>query len=650
MNITTRASLRLLLLTALAYSTAVAADVRLPKVISDGVVLQRGTDWTLWGWADDGEQVKVSIDGKALGSVAAKDGQWSLELAARKAGGPHTIEVYGDNRVTVEDVYFGDVWVASGQSNMEIPMERVKEKFGEAIANANYPLIRHYRVPKEPDFKGPREDFTGGSWQSADPRSVLNFSAVAFFFARHIHEKHDVPIGIINNSFGGAGAESWMSEQALKAYPHYLETAIKYRDDEYLKKLKVADKKKNDAWYANINENDAGLKSDPQWFSPEYDASSWKTINLPAYWQEEGVEVKNGVMWFRKEITLPATVANKPAKLMLGRIVDADTAYVNGVEVGNTTYQYPPRRYTVPENVLKAGKNVIVVRVISNVGKGGFVEDKPYWLEVNRKKMDLTGKWQYRAGVESEPLAGDRYVAYKPPLGFFNAMLAPVFNLQIKGVIWYQGESNIDKAGEYASLFPALIRDWRKHFNQGNFPFLFVQLPNYAEARANPGESDWAELRDAQLKALSEPKTAMAVAIDVGEWNDIHPLNKKEVGERLALAARKIAYGEKDVVYSGPIFDSLGLEKHKLILSFDHTGSGLVTKEGPLRGFAIAGRDGNYVWAKAKIKGDKVIVWSDKVSKPASVRYAWADNPDKANLYNKEGLPASPFEAVVNNF
>lgn len=436
-----------------------------------------------------------------------------------------------------------------------------------------------------------------------------------------------------------------MSEEALKAFPHHLEKAVKYRYDDYLNKLKQADKKKNDAWYANINDNDSGLKEKPQWFAAEYDASSWKTIKLPAFWEDEGVDAKNGVVWFRKEITLPASAAGKPARLMLGRIVDADTAYVNGMQVGNITYQYPPRRYTVPENVLQAGENSIVVRVISNAGKGGFVKDKPYWLEVGGQKIDLTGEWRYRVGVRSEPLQGDRFTSYKQPLGFYNAMLAPLLDTKIKGVIWYQGETNTGRPEEYVELFPAMIRDWRKQFDQGNFPFIYAQLTNFMEANELPVESQWAETRDAQLKALKEPNTAMAVLIDVGEWNDIHPLNKKAVGDRLALAARKLAYGEKDIVYSGPLFKSMKIKGNKAILSFDHVGGGLVYKGDELRGFAVAGSGGKFVWAEARIKDDEIIVWSEEISEPVKVRYAWADNPDTANLYNKEGLPASPFQA-----
>jgi sialate O-acetylesterase len=370
-------------------------------------------------------------------------------------------------------------------------------------------------------------------------------------------------------------------------------------------------------------------------------------MKVPGFWSGTDTGPVNGVVWFRRKFELPQSADGKPARLMLGRIVDADTTYVNGTEVGRTTYQYPPRRYDIGEGILRAGENTIAARVVSSAGEGGFVDDKPYELQVGETRVDLKGLWRFRIGAVSEPMPPPQFVDYKQPLGFYNAMLAPLQNMTIKGVIWYQGESNVERAKEYRQLFPAMIRDWRKHWGQGDFPFIFVQLANFLEPVETPSESAWAELRDAQLSALGEPYTAMAVAIDVGEWNDIHPLNKKAVGHRLALAARKIAYGESDLVSSGPIFRSMTERDGRLTLEFDFTGCGLTARGGELRGFAISGTDDNYVWAQAAIDGDKVVVWNDSVAEPAAVRYAWADNPVDANLYNCEGLPASPFQASV---
>ncbi|MFC1720406.1 sialate O-acetylesterase [Pseudomonadota bacterium] len=524
-------------------------------------------------------------------------------------------------------------------------MERVKEKYDAEIAAASNPLIRMFTVPRKYEFKQPLADFDGGAWQSATPEAVLGFSAVGYFFARAINAEQDVAIGIISSSFGGSPAEGWMSESALEAYPEYLQIAKSYRDDAYLNSIREADTARSDAWYTFIDTHDAGLAGDTKWYDAAFDTSSWDTIDLPADLEDAGLAPMNGVVWLRKDFMLPASAAGQPAKLMLGRIVDADFAYVNGVLVGNTTYQYPPRRYAVEGGILREGKNTLAVRLISNIGKGGFVRDKPYWIQAGDTRVDLTGPWQYRVGVVAEPLQPPVFQEYKQPLGFYNAMLAPLLNLSIKGVIWYQGETNTGRPAEYVDLFPAMIRDWRTQFGQGDFPFIFVQLANFMEARETPEESEWAETREAQRLALREPNTAMAVTIDVGEWNDIHPLDKKTVGERLALAARKVAYGENDLVFSGPMFNSMTVAGRKAVLEFDNPGSGLVARGNKLNGFEIAGADGRFVWAQAEIKNNQVIVWSDEIETPVTVRYAWADNPDTANLYNREGLPASPFQA-----
>jgi sialate O-acetylesterase len=308
------------------------------------------------------------------------------------------------------------------------------------------------------------------------------------------------------------------------------------------------------------------------------------------------------------------------------------------------SYQYPPRKYDIAPDVLKPGKNLITVRVISNIGRGGFIKDKPYRLVAGGTEIDLSGEWRYQLGTTMEPLAAPIFIRWKPA-GLYNAMIAPLLNQAIKGVIWYQGESNTKDPAEYHKTFPVLIADWRGKWNQGDFPFLYVQLANFMEAKDQPSASQWAELREAQLQALRMARTGMAVSIDLGEWNDIHPLNKKDVGKRLALGARKIAYGESKTVHSGPVYRSMEINKNKIILSFNNTGGGLSAGgDGKLSQFAIAGADKKFEWAEARIEGNnKVVVWSVAIPDPVAVRYAWADNPQGANLYNKEGLPASPF-------
>ncbi len=472
----------------------------------------------------------------------------------------------------------------------------------------------------------------------------MRFTATGYFFAKALYEKYKVPIGLIHASVGGSPAEAWLSEDALKEFPNHLATMQKFRDSDYVNQIANNDKAISDAWYNLLKQKDKGLTdSQKPWFDTTYDASDWATMNVPGYWADGKLGNVNGVVWFRKEFNVPASMAGKPAKLLVGRIVDSDTTYINGKFVGTISYQYPPRRYDVPENLLVEGKNIIVVRVVSNAGRGGFVLDKPYQLSAGGQTIDLKGQWQYKLGATMDPLPGKTFIEWQP-MGLYNGMISPLLNYTIKGVIWYQGESNAERPLEYQKLFPAVITDWREKWNLGNFPFLYVQLPNFMEAKAQPFESNWAELREAQLKTLSVPNTAMAVAIDIGEWNDIHPLNKEDVGKRLALAAQRVAYGDKTVVYSGPIYKSIKIEGNKIIVTFENTGSGLVVKGGgELKYFAIAGADKKFVWANAEIVGDKVVVWNDKVTNPLAVRYAWADNPEGANLYNKEGLPASPF-------
>ncbi|MBU2883963.1 acetyl esterase [Psychrosphaera sp. B3R10] len=637
------------------FSASAIANISLPRLIGDGVVLQRDSNNLLWGWADNHEQVSVSLDGKLIGTVTALNQKWSINLPPQIAGSDHKIVISGHNTLTIRDVSFGDVWLASGQSNMELTMARVKVKYPEEFTLSQYPNIRLFKVPRKYDFEQAQDDVTSGSWQRVDSSNLGQFPAVSYFFGTRLAENHQIPIGIINSSYGGSPAEAWLSESALEQFPHYLDIINKYRQENYLANLIASDHKRNDDWYNQLNAQDLGLKPNDKnltWSDRDYDASMWQTTVLPSFWQDKGIDTKNGVVWFRKEFELSKAETNLPAKLILGRIVDADTAFINGRKVGNTTYQYPPRRYSVDKNILKAGKNVVVVRVISSAGKGGFVSDKPYQLNVGSRTIDLNGPWRYRVGAESLPLAGPSFQEYKQPLGFFNAMLSPILKTKIKGAIWYQGESNTDRPTEYTTLFPAMIRDWRKQFQQGNFPFIFVQLANFMAENNKPVESQWAETREAQRLALAEPNTAMAVTIDIGEWNDIHPLNKKDVGERLFLAAQKLAYGNNEVVYSGPEISKGKVVDNHVWLSFKLFGSKLAIRNkanenAPLLGFSLAGNDGKFVWANATIVGDKIKVWSNQISNPVTVRYGWADNPVKANLINVHGLPASPFQLSI---
>jgi sialate O-acetylesterase len=620
------------------------AEVRLPRLISNGMVLQRQANVYVWGWADAGKKITVQFIGETYRTTADEKGNWTVPLSGLKAGGPYDMEIIDRERITIKNILIGDVWVCSGQSNMVLPMKRVRELYEAEIAQSENPNIRYFSVPVQYDFNELRNDLPSGEWKSTTPENVLDFGAAAYFFAKALHEKYAVPIGLINASVGGTPAEAWMSQEALKAFPEHLETAERYKDDDYIDQILNEDRTVRENWYRELRRRDRGLADkDKPWFDPDLDTSSWSVMPIPSFWADEGLGNINGVVWFRKEIEVPASMTGKPALLRLGTIVDADSVYINGRFVGTISYQYPPRKYPIPENLLKAGKNTIVVRVINNRGKGGFVKDKPYQLTAGGQTIDLKDEWQYKLGAVMDPMPEQIFIFYKPS-GLFNGMIAPLLNNPIKGVIWYQGESNAGKPAEYSKLFPALIADWRAHWHQGDFPFLFVQLPNFMKAVDQPSESNWAEMRESQLKTLSVPNTGMAVAIDVGEWNDIHPMNKKPIGDRLALAAQKVAYGDDAVVYSGPIYQSMEIKGNQIILTFTNIGSGLAVKDrGELKHFAIAGADKQFVWAKAKIEDNRVVVWNDRIKNPVVVRYAWADNPEDANLINKEGLPASPF-------
>lgn len=619
------------------------ADVRLPRLISDGLILQRDADVKIWGWADTGESVTVQFNDSTYTVAADKDGHWQIMMRGLKAGGPYDMHIQGDNEIVLKDVLVGDVWVCSGQSNMELSMERVKPRYPDVIAQSDNPAIRQFYVPRCYDFKQPQEDVPSGRWESAAPETVLDFTAVGYFFARSLFEKYHVPIGLINAALGGSPAEAWLSEEVLQAFPEHLKTALQYRDDAFVADIKRHNQQNQQSWYSQLDKKDRGLtKKALLWYDVNVDTSEWSQMEIPGYWADTDLGPVNGAVWFRREFEVPAEIAGKPAKLLMGRIVDADWTYVNGMLVGTVSYQYPPRRYEIPEKLLKPGKNVIAVRVVNNTGRGGFVPDKPYLISADGKTIDLKGNWKFQLGAAMDPLPPQVFIRWKP-MGLYNAMIAPLTNYAMKGVIWYQGESNTERAAEYRTLFPAVIADWRKKWGQGDFPFLYVQLANFMEAKDTPSESNWALLREAQLKTLSVPNTGMAVTIDLGEWNDIHPLNKEDVGNRLTLAAQKIAYGEKDIVYSGPLYDSLKIDGNRAIVSFTHTGGGLVAKGGELKSFAIAGPDKKFIWAKARIKGNKIVVWNETINNPVAVRYAWANNPEDANLYNKEGLPASPF-------
>ena len=619
------------------------AQLRLPKLVSDGMILQRQTPLKLWGWDNEGAKIQVKFQNKIYKTVASKTGNWQLTLPAFEAGGPYQMEVSdAKTKITINDVLIGDVWFCSGQSNMVHQLNIHDVTYAKEIAEANFPQIRQFWVPTLANTLSAQEDIPSGQWKKAVGEEVRPFSAVAYFFAKKLHQKYQIPIGIINASVGGTPIEAWISEEGLPEIPHIKELVNKNKDTARINETNRKSLEYSRSLPQPIDEGMTG-----KWYETTYVPKNWKNINVPGYWEDQGIRNLDGIVWYRKEVNIPASIIGKKAKVFLGRIVDADELYINGKRVGSTGYMYPQRRYAVASDILKEGVNTFVVRVTNNGGKGGFVPDKPYCIFSEKDTIDLKGTWQYKVGAvfkrQFNPNAISSINLQNQPTALYNAMVAHAIPYPIKGICWYQGESNAGKPEEYAQLLPALIKDWRQKWNNSSLPFLYVQLPGFMDYDYLPSESSWAVLRESQAKALSVPNTAMTVAIDLGEWNDIHPDNKKDVGERLALSALKLVYHE-NVIHSGPSLLSSEIKDQQILLTFDNIGSGLKTKDGePIGDLAIAGADKKFVWAKSKIEGNKIIVWAEGVSNPKFVRYAWSDNPINPNLVNAEGLPASPF-------
>ncbi|MCF3650781.1 sialate O-acetylesterase [Synoicihabitans lomoniglobus] len=641
-----RIPLLLSLLVSLFLISVASADVRLPSIVGDGMVLQRDAALKIWGWADPGESVSVAFRKQQLAATADADGKWMVRLEPLSPGGPDTMEIQGHNSLLLRDIYVGDVWVASGQSNMTHNFGRWQERYATEIAASANPAIRQFRVPTQPVLTGPQDDFPGLTWKESNPENLLDFTVIGYFFAKKLHDRYGVPQGIIMSCVGGTIIEAWTSAEGFRDFPDQLATIERNLDTAYVDRVNAEAQADRESDGPRV-EADRGLTGDVKWFDPAYEPQNWKRINVPGYWEDQGVRDLDGVVWYRREIDVPAAMTGMDALAKLGRIRNADEIYVNGQRIGNTTYEYPQRRYTIPAGVLQPGKNLFVIRVINQGGKGGFIPDKPYQLIAADQSIDLKGDWDYKVGEAYAPRRSYKWGinAQGQPASLYNGMIAPFTNFGVRGLLWYQGESNAGNPAAYRRLLPNLIADWRAHWDMGALPFLIAQLPNFQDVDYLPAESNWALMREAQLEtALTTPRTGLGINIDLGEWNDIHPGDKKPVGERLALQAMRISYGDDELVASGPIFRSQEIKDGEIVLHFDHVGSGLMSNKGEtLAHFAIAGEDQAFIWGHARIDGDTVVVWHEDLPAPKYVRYAWADNPDFANLANREGLPASPF-------
>lgn len=633
----------------------VSAEVKLPRIFGNHMVLQRDKDINLWGWAEPNEQVTISFKEQNYSTVAGKEGEWNIELPAQKAGGPCSIEISGTNTIQLENILFGDVWVCSGQSNMYFRTQAAKNSYKD-LNEANFENIRLFQIEKDAYHK-PKDNLDSGEWLKCNNQNVKGFSAVAYFFGRDLHKETDVPIGLIHASWGGSNIQAWMDGESIKQFDEYVDEVNKIeKTPEYFQDLlNVYKTKGGDLISKQLYKKDNGFTNNGQSVNESFlQEGDWKEIAVPGYWEDLDNLEYDGTVWYRKQFELPVAFYDKDLVLNLGWIDDYDYTFFNGKRVGQASYKGSERKYDISADFVRKGINEIVVCVYDSGWKGGFWGPrKPNMHIKNDKtllKVDLRGLWEYKRGLnlnelEISKIPHNSYPQKRSvPTFLYNAMLAPIANFAIKGAIWYQGESNARKADEYARLLPAMITGWRKVWNQPDFPFLVVQLANYGAVPDKPQNQDWPFLREAQYSALALPNTGLATTIDLGNEMDIHPTNKQEVGRRLMLSALKNAY-KLNIVASGPSYKSHKIQGNKIIIEFENIGSGLITtsKFGYLNEFAIAGNNGEFVWAKAYIQGDKVVVYSDKIINPVAVRYAWSDNPSDINFYNAEGLPAIPF-------
>lgn len=624
--------------------------VSLPPYFSDNMIVQQNATLTVVGTSEaKGKvQVKASWNNRTVEGKIDANGKFSVSLPTPKAGGPYTITVSDGDAVTFQNVLAGEVWFCSGQSNMEMPMKgwgKVKD-FEKEIANAKYPKIRLLQSKRVtaslPTDDLQLNDLDGKGWAECSPKSVENFSSTAYFFGRYLWNKLNVPIGLIDSSWGGTPAEAWTSIGTLKNVVDLEEFAAEVEAAEGKKEaLEAKHKKDMAAWQIAYDEADQGMENGkPRWTSALQVGEGWNSMELPSPWEWRGLDNFDGIVWFQKAVEIPADWAGKELTLKVGKVDDLDVTYFNGVKVGSTDGYWIERSYKVPAKAVKKGLAIITVQVKDGSGLGGICGDASgLALCCGDQTISLAGNWNYHVGVAHTDLpkrpenpSSQNYTA-----NLYNAMVYPYRNFPIKGAIWYQGEANVEQWQQYTPLFQGMIQDWRKLWNN-NLPFYFVQIANFMQEYKVQPESTWAHLREAQANALHLENTGMAVTIDIGEAYDIHPKNKQEVGARLGRAALAQTYGIGK--YELAKMTDFNVADGKLTVTFNQP---VHCKGKKVEGFAIAGTDMKFYPAEAKIvDGKKVVVSSDKVKMPIAVRYAWADNPP-CNLYSNGDLPVGPF-------
>lgn len=632
---------------ALAAVAAVRADVKLPAIFDNDMLLQRGKQIPIYGKATPGQNVTVAFAGQTVTATADAKGDWCATLQPLSMSAkPQTMTITGKTTITLDNILVGDVWLASGQSNMEMRLREVNDAKKE-IAESDYPTIRFFMVKRDISSKPATK--TNGKWFTCTPANSGQFSAAAYFFAREIVDRKRVPIAIINSAVGSSACEAWVPQDKLLATPGMPVPPQDLLPKEYTSwavydKNLIAAREKDSF-------KDTGIKEEClPWATAEYDDSDWKLLKVPGNIKQQGYNI-DGAVWFRTTIDIPEKDAGKASRLNLSFVSHRSIAYVNGVKVGsneNRGRQWCSHNYTIPKGVTKPGKNQIAVRIVVEVGPGGFYPQYPTKrnVSVGRNVYLLPEKWKFKVEASRKPgtLTRNMPFPYCIPGGLFNAMIAPYTRTPLKGFIWYQGETNAGRPKQHETLFPLLINSWRELWNDANLPFYYVQLASMHKPNVNPNDhGGWGPFRFAQQDTLKVPLTGMAATLDIGDETNVHPKNKQDCGKRLALWAFRDCYGDTYLPVSGPLFKSATIQGNEIIIEFDHVYDGLDIPDGkPLRSFAIAGKDKKYVWAKARIEGDNVIVSSPKVPEPLYVRYAWSNNP-QGNLYNRAGLPATSF-------
>ena len=621
------------------------SKIKLLALFSDNMVLQRDQKIKIIGTYLPGKKLEIQFANQKVSTTVLNDSSWEAELMPISAGGPFELKISGDETISFKNILVGDVWICSGQSNMEMPLAGWGKinHYEQEINQANHPDIRLFTVVQTVS-NHPEKDVKANGWKVCESATIPAFSATAYFFGRELQQKLKIPIGLICSTWGGTVAEAWTSKEGLKDFSEFKS----YIDKNSLTPNKPAESTelyKNEYLEWEKSMQSKNILKDESWSKNELDLSDWKTMNLPTVWEKAGLPDFDGIVWFKKIIDIPASWVGKDIMLNLGPIDDIDFTYFNGTEVGFTIAWDKPRHYIIPASLVKQGKNIITVKVIDTFAAGGiWGNDESMNVSLkNENPIIISGDWLYKVSLQFDNQLKPpfRMDLQNRPTFLYNAMIAPLQFFTIKGAIWYQGEANVDRAYQYQKLFPALINDWRNKWNIGNFPFLFVQLANFMPVKPEPSDDVWAELREAQLKTLSVPNTGMAVTIDIGNASDIHPKNKQDVGKRLALIAENKVY-QIPVECSGPMFKEIKINNNQIQVFFDHADSLNTNGDNTLKGFEIAGENKNFYWAEAVIKNNTVVLSSNKVPNPVAVRYAWASNPI-CNLFNKYHLPASPF-------